>query len=428
MLGGWEGDATGMGRLTRRGVLAGGAAALLAACARTRRGDRLTWWGMGATGENAPVLLPPFEEQTGIGVDVQSIPWTGAHEKLLTGFAGDSLPDVALINTAWLPELSLIGALAPAPSDPAYYADQFAGALASVTVGGRPVAVPWTADSWVQYYRRDLLRDAGYPAPPADWDEWRRMAAAMKRRHPDRYVTLHLLDWPEPLFTFSAQQPEPLLRDRLGRGNFSSPGFRAALAFYKEIYDRGWSPAITGGEAGDTFISLSRAYFAILPSDAGTMGDLRRRSAVFPADSWACVRTPGPHGPAAAMARGTSLAVTRNARDPERAWRLVRFLTGAELQRTLWSVTGDLPTRPSAWTMHGLADDPVSAVFGEQIGHSIPPPPVPEWERIMTDAQVVAEHMVRGEFTVDAAAREMDRRTDRILEKRRWLLDKGRIA
>ena len=40
--------------------------------------------------------------------------------------------------------------------------------------------------------------------------------------------------------------------------------------------------------------------------------------------------------------------------------------------------------------------------------------------------QVVAERMVRGQYSVDEAAREIDRRADRLLEKRRWMLDTGR--
>jgi hypothetical protein len=39
--------------------------------------------------------------------------------------------------------------------------------------------------------------------------------------------------------------------------------------------------------------------------------------------------------------------------------------------------------------------------------------------------RLVAEEMVAGRLTVDEAAAELDRRADAILEKRRWLLDRG---
>ena len=241
------------------------------------------------------------------------MPWTGAHEKLLTGSAGNSLPDVMMLKNEWLPELALVGALASPPPGSALLADQFPGALAAVKVGGRAMAVPWTADSWVQYYRRDLLAEVGYAAPPLDWPEWKRMARAIKRCHPDRYATLHLLDWPEPLLAFAAQQPEPLLRDRETRGNFSSHGFRAALNFYKSIYDERLSPAITGAEAGDTYLGFRSGWFAILPSDGVSIGDLRRRAGIIPRQLWDVTSTPGPNGRGNGLARGASLAVSRNA-------------------------------------------------------------------------------------------------------------------
>jgi multiple sugar transport system substrate-binding protein len=53
---------------------------------------------------------------------------------------------------------------------------------------------------------------------------------------------------------------------------------------------------------------------------------------------------------------------------------------------------------------------------------------VPEWERIVTEMQIVAERMVRGEYTPEAAAREIDVRADRLLEKRRWMIEHGRAS
>ena len=51
-------------------------------------------------------LLPQFHrEHPDIHVDVQQIPWTAAHEKLLTAHVGDAFPDFAQIGNTWIPEL-----------------------------------------------------------------------------------------------------------------------------------------------------------------------------------------------------------------------------------------------------------------------------------------------------------------------------------
>ena len=37
------------------------------------------------------------------------MPWLSAHEKLLTAFAGESLPDVSPIGNTWIPEFAARG-------------------------------------------------------------------------------------------------------------------------------------------------------------------------------------------------------------------------------------------------------------------------------------------------------------------------------
>jgi len=70
--------------------------ALLAGCGdRSDERTQLRFWAMGREAEIVPQLIPEFERRhPGIHVVVQQLPWTAAHEKLLTAFAGDALPDL----------------------------------------------------------------------------------------------------------------------------------------------------------------------------------------------------------------------------------------------------------------------------------------------------------------------------------------------
>jgi len=414
-------------RVSRRTVLASVAAAGLTGCARARAGERLSLWALATQGENAPRLIPAFEAATGLRVDVQALPWTAAHAKMLSAYAGRTLPDVMMVPQAWLAELAMLGAVVPLDSGRAgLLRDLFDAPARGVTIGGRAFGVPWYVDSWAQFYRRDLVAAAGYQAPPPDWSAWRTMAATIKRRSPDKFVVLALLDWPEQLFALAAQQPDPLLRDGDTRGNFRSPGFREALRFYKSLYDDKFAPAVVGTEIGDTLIAFRDGYFAILPSTAPTVGDFR--VAGIDRTSWAVNALPGPHGDAGGLASGASLCVTRDARDPARAWALVAYLCAPATQQRLFAITGDLPSRPSAWDAPALAHDRVAAVFRAQLQRSHAAPAVPEWPRIVTEVQAIAEQMVRGGLSVGAAATAMDARVDALLDKRRWLRERGRVA
>jgi multiple sugar transport system substrate-binding protein len=114
--------------------------------------------------------------------------------------------------------------------------------------------------------------------------------------------------------------------------------------------------------------------------------------------------------------------VFRASRHKAAAWRLVEFLSEPAVQRRFHALTGDLPPRRATWTDPELAADAPARAFREQLERVRPAPRVPEWERIATAMRLVAERAVHGQLSVEDAARELDARADRILEKRRWLL------
>src|SRR5262249_57315642 len=102
-------------RRRRSGALPLVLALLLSGCARDATPSRqVRFWAMGREGEVVQELLPEFERRhPGIHVRVQQIPWSAAHEKLLTAFVGEAMPDVFQAGNTWLPELVALGAIEP---------------------------------------------------------------------------------------------------------------------------------------------------------------------------------------------------------------------------------------------------------------------------------------------------------------------------
>src|SRR5204863_2422444 len=84
---------------------------LLACSSHPPDQDRLKFWGLGHEGEVVAQMLPEFTRRTGIRVEVQQIPWSAAHEKLLTAYVGDSTPDVAQMGNTWIPEFNAVCSL-----------------------------------------------------------------------------------------------------------------------------------------------------------------------------------------------------------------------------------------------------------------------------------------------------------------------------
>jgi multiple sugar transport system substrate-binding protein len=403
---------------------------LAAGCTRSASSEIvLKFWAMGREGEVVAELLPEFERaHPGIRVKVQQLPWTAAHEKLLTAFAGDATPDVCQLGNTWIPEMVALNALEPldryAAASPIVRAeDYFAGIWATNRVDGTLYGVPWYVDTRLLFYRRDLLQQAGFAAPPQSWEEWRRMLAAVaEQAGPGRHAILLPLNEFEPLLALALQQEDTLLREGGRWGNFGSAGFRRALAFYLEMFERGWAPVVAGGAISNVWTEFGRGRFAFYVSGPWNIGELRRRLPADQQDSWMTAPLPGPEGPGASIAGGSSLVVFRASRHRDAAWRLVEFLSQPAVQRRFHALTGDLPPRRTTWEDPGLAADVHARAFREQLERVRPAPQVPEWERIASAMRVVTERAVRGGLAVEGAARELDARADRILEKRRWLL------
>lgn len=411
------------------------AALLLGSCSTASDRTVLTIWGMGREGEVLGELIPGFErENPGISVRIQQIPFTAAHEKLLTAFAGDSLPDMAQLGNSWLPEFAALGALSPLDArikgTPAIdAADYFSGIWDSNIVDGRQYGVPWYVDTRLLFYRRDLLEQAGYDHPPRDWAEWRRQMIAIKKvAGPGKYAAFMPLNEYEPIIVLGLQQPGEMLRDGGRFGNFRGADFRRALGFYLRMMNDGLAPVVANTEISNVWDEFDRGLFSFYITGPWQVGEFQRRLPAGRQHIWMTAPMPGPGGLGASSAGGSSLVLFRDSPHQDAAWKLVAYLSRPEIQVKFNALTGDLPARKSAWAAPAIRDNVYLRAFSEQLTRVRPSPKVPEWERIATEVRLVAEAAAHGNISFDAAVAEMDRRTDEILAKRRWMLaqDGGR--
>src|SRR3546814_11145162 len=76
---------------------------------------------------------------------------------------------------------------------------------------------------------------------------------------------------------------------------------------------------------------------------------------------------PGPEGPGASVAGGTSFVVFRDSEHKDAAWKLVAYLSDPEVQARFHGMTGNLPPRRSPWEDPALANDPYARAFRDQL-------------------------------------------------------------
>ena len=404
---------------------------VLGGCARVSGPERtIELWAMGQEGDAAARLVADFERANPtLRVRVQQIPWSAAHEKLLTAFVGGTMPDVFQLGNTWVPELTALGALEPIDDRVAASAidtaDYFEGILDANVVGGRLRALPWYVDTRLLYYRSDLLAAAGYDVPPRSWDQWvTSMQRVRERGGPGAYaILLPMTEW-EPPVIFALQAGARLLRDGGRFGNFRSRPFRTGFELYVSLFREALAPTAGAAQVANLYQDFAAGYFSFYISGPWNLAEFRRRLPPALDDAWATAPMPSPHGgePGVSLAGGASLAVAASAADKEAAWRLLAHLSETGQQLALYHATGDLPARKSAWTAGGLADEDRTRAFWLQLAHVRSTPKVPEWERIAAKIARHAEAAVRGSVTVGEALAALDADADRILEKRRWML------
>jgi multiple sugar transport system substrate-binding protein len=389
----------------------------------------LKFWAMGREAEVVHELMPEFEKaHPGVRVEIQALPFTSAHEKLLTAFAGDSTPDVCQLGNSWIPEFTALDALTPlderiAASKVVDRSDYFDGIWATNVIEGQVRGVPWYVDTRLFFYRRDILAKAGYTSPPKTWAEWHEMLLAIKRVvGPKNYSVLVPLNEFEPLQILALQQPDAMLRDDGRYGNFRSESFRKALAFYVSMFDEKLAPPYTNTQISNVWMEFGRGYFSFYITGPWNVGEFKRRLRPDQQDLWMTASMPGPDGPGVSNPGGSSLVIFKRSKHQQLAWELIEFLSQPAQQARFHALTGDLPPRRSTWKAPQFAGDVYSKAFREQLERLRPFPQVPEWERIMEEMKFMQERVSRHKETLDQGVTRLDAHVDRLLEKRRWML------
>lgn len=392
----------------------------------------LRFWAMGAEGEVVAQMMPEFErENPGVRVRVQAMPWSAAHEKLLTSFVGEATPDVAQLGNTWVPEFQAIHALEPLD---AYTARStvvrpdafFRGIWDTNVIDDVAYGIPWYVDTRVIFYRRDLLAKAGYDSVPSTWTGWRAAMEAVKRQGSARYaIFLPTNEWAQPMI-LGLQAGSPILKDGGRYGAFSDSAFRRAFDFYLGLFQDGLAPVAGTNDVANVYQEFARGMFAMWITGPWNVGEMTKRLPPELQHAWATAPLPGPAGDSSgvSLAGGSSIVIFRSSAHKEAAWKLVEYLARPEQQLRFSRLTGDLPASIAAWRDRSLSGDVHFRAFYTQLQRVRPIPKVAEVEIISSKLIEASEAAIRGHVPAERSLAALDRDVDQILEKRRWILQR----
>ena len=180
----------------------------------------------------------------GVAVQWTDVPWSSVERKLLASVFARTAPDLVNLNPPFAANLASKGGLRDlGPLLPAGTAEAYLPGIWNAGLQGEEqFAIPWYLTARVTMANADLLRRAGYGAPPQRWQDVPAYAEAVRRRT-GRYalfVTVVPDDSAELLE--SLVQMDVQLLDGRRRAAFDSPAGRRAFAFWSDLYRRGLLP------------------------------------------------------------------------------------------------------------------------------------------------------------------------------------------
>ncbi|GAB4365845.1 MAG: sugar ABC transporter substrate-binding protein [Calditrichia bacterium] len=407
---------------------------LMACQRRNAEVQEISFWAMGAEGEYVQNLISEFETRyPGIQVQVQSIPWTAAQEKLITAYASDNTPDAFQLGNTWIPQFAALDALENldgwiARSDSINPENYFPGIWETNIIDGSVYGVPWYIDTRVLFYRTDVLTEVGFNHPPRTWKELYELSCRIKEKYrgEDKYaIYLPTNEW-SIFVIFGLQAGSKLLKNNNAYGNFSGEEFKKAFEYLIRFHREGLAP-IGISQVTNVYQAFAEKYFSMYISGPWNIPEFKRWMRGDLSDKWMTAPLPGPdeNRPGVSLAGGSSLVMSRNSRHKDEVWKLIEFLSEKETQIKFYKQIFDLPAVKKAWENPALKDDPYMKAFYQQFQHVVATPKIPEWEQIaFSKIQQYAEVASRGVMSVDEALEALDRDVNKILEKRRWLLIK----
>lgn len=122
----------------------------------------------------------------GVTVNLSDFSWLNYHDTMVTRFVGKTPTDLCYSSDHWLQEWAAAGWLEPLdthyPAVKQYTSDFFPYVTTGMTYNGHLYGLPYYADTWAFMYNAQILKKAGFSAPPQTWAELTHQAQVIQKK------------------------------------------------------------------------------------------------------------------------------------------------------------------------------------------------------------------------------------------------------
>lgn len=354
-------------------------------------------------------LIPKFEsENPGIKVNAVSHEWAELHDKILVSASSQSLPDVARLDIAWLPEFQQMGVLVALDQEMPDFSE-VAGtlldsALSTANIGGSYYALPLNTNSKILFYNTAMLEAAGVEVPTT-MDEW---VEAVRKLSGTNANGQQIWGWNEPAlsgwnicpFIWSFGGSLTNEEQTVATGYINSPETVKAVETFAMLVQEG---ALTGFNSGDIPMTdgFGTGRYAMMLEGPWKTAEL---AGAYPDVAYGTAYMPAGEGGSISVLGGEDIAMFNTA-NREAAWKFMQFMTG-EYAETAMAKCGQIPVNKAA-----LESDTVKnadyAPFIQAIETAKARPTVAAWSEMDNELTTAMTAVVNGEKTAQEAMDEL---------------------
>ncbi|MFF7710369.1 extracellular solute-binding protein [Pseudomonas sp. NPDC007930] len=388
-------------------------------------------------------LLPQFEQQTGIKVTTEIVPYENTREQEVLRFTSNEQMDVVLTDVVWIGEFAGNGWLEPIKTftdnpklaDPALNLKGFFPILLESfgSWDGTTYGLPFDNYSGLLFYNKCMLKDAGFDKPPATWDELLKVYAP-KLTHDGKYAyalqsrrgeTQSADSFMRFLWPFGGS-----LLDAQFKSNLNSKASQEGLQFRQALLPF-MPPGIVDYDHNEAVNDLAQGKVAMITEWSAFYATLANPEKSKVTECLAVATEPkGPAGLKPALG-GFSLGVNANAGQNEKAaaWLFIQWVTSEALAKPYLDA-GGVSGRMAVYKDPAVQQQyPFVAPMVASWEGGVPDyrPRFPQWPEI---SEVIGENgtqMLLGKMTTADGAKAIGSKVEGILQKAGYYDGKAKL-
>lgn len=375
----------------------------------------LTVWAMGGEGEKLGDFVAPYEEESGVDVEVVPIPWDQANEKLTTALASGEGPDVVQMGNTWMTQFGEAGAI----EDLTQYADgrenfdldlYFDGAAETAMYDDTMYSIPWYVDTRALYVRTDIVNETCGSIPETQ-EDLLTCSIALSERGDDQYGMNWNID-EALLATQIAWQNGWEYTDEDGNYQFESDIYKDALSYLYEFKTSGATLYDSGLDTVNTFLDGSMPMFDSGPWMAASIEEADPDMI----DNWTIVPYPSGSVSNAAVQGGTNWTIWSDGDNKEGAADFINWMMSPEQQTRWFEEVGSLPARQDVWEQDVFQEDEYLPTWEAQLEVAKSVPATPEYESLNDPIKATNQEVILTDGDIDSAVANLQAEAEESME------------